>query len=85
MRQMHVSADQTGSDGRYVILLQAYTTARNYIDKKELKQTRKENEVEMDIRELRQFEESHNIPELPPNVKAAVDKLFEKELGKEKN
>ena len=85
MRQMHVSADQTGSDGRYVILLQAYTTARNYIDKKELKQTRKENEVEMDIRELRQFEEAHNIPELPPNVKAAVDKLFEKELGKEKN
>lgn len=82
MRQMHVSADHSGSDGRYVILLQAYTTARDYIDKKELKQTRKENEVEMNIKELRQFEEAHNIPPLPANVKAAVDKLFEKDLNK---
>lgn len=86
MRQMHVSADQSGSNnGRYVILLQAYTTARDYIDKKELKQTRKENEVEMDIRELLQFEEAHNIPPLAPNVKAAIDKLFEKELGLKEN
>ncbi len=82
MRQMNVSADHSRSDGRYVILLQAYTTARDYIDKKEFKQTRKENEVEMDIKELRQFEEAHNIPPLPANVKAAVDKLFEKDLNK---
>lgn len=85
MRQMHVSADHSKTGGRYVILLQAYTTARDYIDKKEFKQTRKENEVEMNIRELRQFEEAHNIPPLPANVKAAVDKLFEKELGKKEN
>jgi hypothetical protein len=36
----------------------------------------------MNILELRQFEKAHSIPELAPNLKAAVDKLFEKELKK---
>lgn len=81
MRQMQTCGRH--DDGKqYMILLQAYTTARDYIDKKEFKQTRKDNEVEMKITDLRQFEQAHNIPALPPNVKAAVDKLFEKELNK---
>ena len=36
----------------------------------------------MDIRELKQFEQVHNIPVLAPNVQSQIDKLFEKELNK---
>lgn len=82
MRQMLVGKKNRSGDGEFVIMLQTYTTDRNYIDKKEYKQLRKENEVEMKIQELRNFEKAHNIPPLPENVQAAVDKLFEKELNK---
>ncbi|MBP5561484.1 MAG: hypothetical protein J6X70_06785 [Muribaculaceae bacterium] len=82
MRQMLVGKKHRGGEGEYVIMLQTYTTDRNYIDKKEFKQLRKENEVEMKIQELRNFEKAHNIPPLPENVQAAVDQLFEKELSK---
>jgi hypothetical protein len=62
--------------------VQSYATDYAYIDKKEYKQQRKDNEVDMDIDELRRFEKAHNIPLLAPDVKAAIDKLFEKELAK---
>ena len=82
MRQMQVLG-RDKSDGRqYMILLQAYATDRDYIDKKEYKQLRKENKVDMEIKELKQFEKAHNIPPLAPNIQAQIDKLFEKELSK---
>lgn len=82
MRQMLVGKKRSRNDGEYVIMLQTYTTARDYIDKKEFKQLRKENEVEMKIQELRAFEQAHNIPPLPETVQAIVDELFKKELSK---
>lgn len=82
MRQWQISAEHSHSSTRYMILLQAYATDYNYIDKKEYKQLRKENKVDMDINELRSFEKAHNIPVLAPDVKAAVYKLFEKDLSK---
>ena len=69
-------------DMDYIILFETFTIGRDYIDKKEFKQTRKENEVEMDINELRRLEQNHHIPPLAPNLKAAVDQLFKKELKK---
>lgn len=82
MRQWQISSDHSHSSTRYMILLQAYATDYDYIDKKEYKQLRKENKVDMEIEELRRFEKAHNIPPLAPDVQAAVDKLFEKELKK---
>jgi hypothetical protein len=41
---------------------------------------RKENKVEMNIQELRQFEKNNKIPPLAPNIQEKIDKLFEKEL-----
>ena len=41
-----------------------------------------DNEVEMEIQELKRFEKTHNIPPLPDNLQAALDKLFAKELSK---
>ena len=82
MRQLQVSSTHTHSGGEYMILLQTYTTSRDYIDKKEYKQLRKDNKVDMEINELRRFEHAHNIPPLDPNIQAQIDKLFEKELSK---
>ena len=80
MKQILVSGHFKRTDQDYIILLETYTIGRDYIDKKEFKQTRKDNEVEMDINELRQLEQAHNIPPLAPNLKAAVDELFKKDL-----
>lgn len=82
MKQLLVKGHMERTDQDYIILLEVFNTGHSYIDKKEFKNTRKENEVEMDILELRQFEQAHNIPDLAPNLKAAVDKLFEKDLKK---
>ena len=76
MRQILSSGHFKRTDQDYIILLETYTIGRDYIDKKEFKQTRKENEVEMDINELRRLEQNHHIPPLAPNLKAAVDELF---------
>ena len=81
MKQILVSGHFKRTDQDYIILLETYTIGRDYIDKKEFKQTRKENEVEMDINELRRLEQNHHIPPLAPNLKAAVDELFKKDIG----
>ena len=80
MKQILVSGHFDRTDQDYIILLETYTIGRDYIDKKEFKQTRKDNEVEMDINELRRLEQNNHIPPLAPNLKAAVDELFKKEL-----
>lgn len=82
MKQILVSGHFESMDQDFVILLETFTIGRDYIDKKDFKQTRKENEVEMDINELRRLEQNHKIPSLAPNLKAAVDQLFKKELNK---
>ncbi len=84
MRQFQVGSKKRSGDGRFMIFMQAYATDRNYVDKKEYKQLRKENKVDMSIEELRRFEQSHKIPPLPENIQAQIDKLFEKELSKKK-
>ena len=80
MKQILVSGHFDRVDQDYILLLETYTIGRDYIDKKDFKQTRKENEVEMDINELRRFEQNNHIPPLAPNLKAAVDELFKKDL-----
>lgn len=82
MRQLFVKGTHRRQKTNYVLLLQAYTTDRDYIDKSEYKQLRKDNKVEMEINELRQFEKAHNIPPLAENIKAQIDALFEKDLKK---
>lgn len=82
MRQLQVIGRHESNGKQFMILLQAYTTDRDYVDKNEYKQLRKDNKVDMNIRELKQFEQAHNIPALAPNVQEQIDKLFEKELSK---
>ena len=76
MKQALISGHFKRTNQDYVILFEAYTIKRDYIDKKEFKQTRKENQVDMDINELRRLEQVNHIPPLSPNLKAAVDVLF---------
>ena len=80
MKQALVSGHFERTDQDYVILFETYTIGRDYIDKKDFKQTRKDNQVEMNINELRRLEQNHHIPPLAPNLKAAVDLLFKKDL-----
>lgn len=82
MKQLMVKGHSRRTDTDYIILLEVFTTGCDYIDKKDFKQTRKDNEVEMNIFEVRQFEKNHNIPALPPNLQAEVDKLFAKDFEK---
>lgn len=81
MKQALISGHFDRTDQDYIILFETYTINRDYIDKKDFKQTRKDNEVEMDINELRRLEQNYHIPPLSPNLKAAVDLLFKKELN----
>ncbi len=64
----------------YIIQLQSFATDYAYIDKKEYKQLRKANKVEMNINELRQFEKNNKIPPLAPNILEQINKLFEEDL-----
>ncbi len=61
----------------YLIQVQSFATDFAYIDKKDYKQLRQDNKVEMNIEELRRFEENNNIPPLAPNIKEQINKLFE--------
>ncbi len=78
MRQFQVDGHHVKSGDNYTILFQAYNTEVNYIDKKEYKNLRKENKVDMEIEELRRFEKAHKIPPLAPEFQSAIDQLFEK-------
>ena len=82
MRQLQIIGHRERDGKQYMILLQAYTTDRNYIDKKEYKQLRKDNKVDMEIDELRRFERVNNIPALAPNIQSQIDRLFSKQSGK---
>lgn len=82
MRQLQVTGRREGDDKQFMLLIQAYTTGRDYIDKKDYKQLRANNKVDMEIHELKQFEQAHQIPPLALDVQAQIDRLFEKELSK---
>ena len=78
MRQLQVIRHHKSDGKDYMILLQAYTTDRDYVDKKEYKQLRKDNKVDMEIEELKTFERAHNIPALAPDIQSQIDRLFQK-------
>lgn len=82
MRQLQVVGTHRRQGGQYMILLQVYATDCDYVDKNEYKQLRKDNKVDMDIKELLQFEKNHKIPPLEPNIQKQIDLLFKKELSK---
>ena len=69
--------DRSGKE--YILILESYVTETAYIDKKEFKQTRKENDVDKSYEDLLRYEKAHNIPPLPPHLKVQIDKLFEKD------
>ena len=78
MQQLTKSTfDRSGKE--YILILESYVTETAYIDKKEFKQRRKENDVDKSYEDLLRYEKAHNIPPLPPHLKVQIDKLFEKD------
>ena len=63
----------------FLIQLQSFATDYAYVDKKEYKQLRKDNKVEMNIDELRRFEKNNKIPPLAPNIQEQINKFFDKD------
>lgn len=66
------------SKKKYILILESFATETAYIDKKEFKQTRKENDVDKSYEDMLRYEKIHNIPPLAPNLREQVDKLFVK-------
>lgn len=63
---------------RYILIIESFATEMAYIDKKEFKQTRKDNDVDKSYDDMLRYEKAHNIPPLAPNLREQMDKLFEK-------
>ena len=66
------------SKKEYILILESYVTETAYIDKKEFKQRRKDNEVDKSYEDLLRYEKAHNIPPLPSHLRVQIDKLFTK-------
>lgn len=78
MQQLLVKGVFKRTKKQYILVLESFATETAYIDKKEFKQTRKENEVDKSYEDMLRYEKAHNIPPLAPHLKVQVDKLFEK-------
>lgn len=78
MQQLLVKGVFKRTKKHYILILESFATETAYIDKKEFKQTRKDNEVDKSYEDMLRFEKAHNIPPLAPHLKEQVDKLFEK-------
>lgn len=63
---------------KYILIVESFATETAYIDKKEFKQTRKDNDVDKSYDDLLRYEQSHHIPPLAPNLRKLMDKLFKK-------
>ena len=63
---------------RYILIIESFATETAYIDKKEFKQTRKDNDVDKSYDDLLRYEQAHKIPPLAPNLREQIDKLFVK-------
>ena len=79
MSQLTVIGRHRHSGTEYLIQVQSYATDYAYIDKKEYKQQRKDNEVDMNIDELRRFEKVNKIPPLAPNIQEQINKFIDKD------
>ena len=63
---------------KYILIIESFATETAYIDKKEFKQTRKDNDVDKSYEDLLRYEKAHSIPPLAPHLRVQIDKLFEK-------
>lgn len=62
------------------IWVEVFATDRAYVDKKDLKELKRNNKVDMKYADIQQFEKSHDIPAMPENAhKALVELLNKKE------
>lgn len=63
---------------KYILIIESFATEMAYIDKKEFKQTRKDNDVDKSYEDMLRYEKAHNIPPLAPHLRTQIDKLFVK-------
>ena len=79
MSQLMSSWDEVQKDSSLVhniICSQVFNVERTYVDKNELKQKKKENKMKMTYENVREFERTHNIPPLSPNIQKRLNELW---------
>ncbi|MBQ4173168.1 MAG: hypothetical protein II597_00105 [Prevotella sp.] len=79
MSQLMSSWDEVQKDSSLVhniICSQVFNVERAYVDKNELKQKKKENKMKMTYENVREFERTHNIPPLSPNIQKRLNELW---------
>jgi len=81
-KQVHIDYDRYSETlKRWVhtrIWIEVFATDRCYVDKKELKEKKRSNEVKMTFENLQEFERQHQIPALPDNAMKSLQKLVNK-------
>jgi len=78
MKQGYISYDKENEKGElvnHVFLFQVFNTERAYVTKDELKQLKKQNQMEMTYDNIQRFEREHNIPALAPAIQKRFDAL----------
>ena len=72
MSQLTVIGRHRHSGTEYLIQVQSYATDYAYIDKKEYKQQRKDNQVDMNIDELRRFEKNNTKNDIIHHINSVI-------------
>lgn len=82
MKQTHTEFDSyskmNNKDEHTRIWLEVFSTDRAYVTKRELKERKKANRVEMSYAALRQFEIDHNVPQFVPQIVERINVLMKK-------
>ena len=66
-------------NGQVLVVMDYFATDRGYLSKEQVKQTKKDNKVELSYDYLQQFERQHGIPALAPEVLARMRELVDKD------
>lgn len=66
-------------NGHVLIVMDFFATDRAYLSKEQVKQTKRDNKVELSYDYLQQFERQHGIPALAPEVLARMQELVDKD------
>ena len=75
LMEQHMLSFESENNGQTIIILDYYASDRGYVTKEEMKAIKKRNKAKLSFSYLQNFERSHNIPPLAPEILAKVKAL----------
>lgn len=70
---------EDGKNGQVLVVMDYFATDRGYLSKEQVKQTKRDNKVNLSYDYLQQFEHQHHIPALAPEVLTRMQELVDKD------